>query len=376
MICIDRIELRKVRNLPELVIPLDEKEKKHLILTGPNGSGKTTVVNELKQYLDGLTRVPAEKELNKKSAAVISFTDLLGLYPKWLRGDFVICSFDAHRKVSFKEPEGPKKIKEPKTLLENVGQYFVQYMVNLRARRSFANDDGDKETADKIQRWFDGFERSLAILLGHSDFELMFDSKEFNYTIKEKDKEPYHFSQLSDGYSALLSIVSELMLRMSLEEPLDAYGKEGVVLIDEVENHLHVGLQKKVMPFLTELFPNVQFIVTTHSPFVLSSIKDSVIFDLESRKRYADFSEYSYQSIIEGYYGVDIYSTVVVEAVDKAEKMLRQPSLTEEEEVEIKNLYRSVMSLPEERVKSVAPELRVKLKDLVIKNSSKLHGLL
>lgn len=58
-----------------------------------------------------------------------------------------------------------------------------------------------------------------------------------------------------------------------------SYGKdEMVVLIDEVENHLHPSMQRTVLPSLLSAFPKVQFIVSTHSPFVVSSVKDSSIY--------------------------------------------------------------------------------------------------
>ena len=60
--------------------------------------------------------------------------------------------------------------------------------------------------------------------------------------------------------------------------------------IDEIEAHLHIELQKKVLPFLTASFPKVQFIVSTHSPFVLSSIENAVVYDLEKKIHIEDMS--------------------------------------------------------------------------------------
>ncbi len=407
MIYIKSVVLRKVRNIPFVEIPLSETKRKHLLFTGPNGSGKTTVINELNKYLEGLTSVAAyydhavkdakvsryeeifagengqtyrnviakkESDLISGSTAYMSLKTEEDVYMALLRDKFIICSFDAQRSSKFIEPQGPSKIDRPASSKESIGKYFVQLLVNLRSRKSFANDDGDVETVDKIQKWFDNFDNALSILLGHTDFELQFDTRKFNFTIKEKNKEPYHFSQLSDGYSALLSIVSELMLRMSIEEPLDLYDRQGIVLIDEIENHLHVELQKKVMPFLTSLFPQIQFIVSTHSPFVLSSISDSVIFDLERLERFEDFSEYSYSSIVEDYYGVNQYSDFIVDSIKQIESILQKDVLTEEEIQWIRRIYDSVMNLPETQV--VSPELRIKLKELIIKNKSKLHGIL
>ena len=56
-----------------------------------------------------------------------------------------------------------------------------------------------------------------------------------------------------------------------------------LLLIDEIETHLHLELQKKILSFLTTLFPNIQFIVSTHSPFILNSLENAVIYDLEKK---------------------------------------------------------------------------------------------
>ncbi|MBK9733995.1 MAG: AAA family ATPase [Saprospiraceae bacterium] len=101
------------------------------------------------------------------------------------------------------------------------------------------------------------------------------------------------------------------------------YTKEGIALIDEVEAHLHISLQKKILPFLTGFFPNVQFIVTTHSPFILQSLEKAVIFDLESKERYEDFSTYSSESILETFYDMDKFSDVMKNDMEKYENLLK-----------------------------------------------------
>jgi predicted ATP-binding protein involved in virulence len=65
----------------------------------------------------------------------------------------------------------------------------------------------------------------------------------------------------------------------SLDDPLQG---EGIVLIDEIELHLHPQWQHKIIPRLTETFPNCQFIVTTHSPQVLSHVQPENIYILQS----------------------------------------------------------------------------------------------
>lgn len=66
-----------------------------------------------------------------------------------------------------------------------------------------------------------------------------------------------------------------------LDEEISQYNAQGIVLIDELETHLHIELQKKILPFLTKFFPNIQFIVTTHSPYILNSISNAKAYDLE-----------------------------------------------------------------------------------------------
>ncbi|MFQ2578226.1 N-6 DNA methylase [Aeromonas caviae] len=85
--------------------------------------------------------------------------------------------------------------------------------------------------------------------------------------------------QLSDGYRNMVSLTIDLVRRAYLLNPTsnNPLAVNGIVLIDEVELHLHPRWQQKVLNDLTHLFKNVQFIVTTHSPQVLTTIKaDSI----------------------------------------------------------------------------------------------------
>ncbi len=82
--------------------------------------------------------------------------------------------------------------------------------------------------------------------------------------------------QLSDGYRAMLALVTDLAFRMAhanphLENPLQA---EAIVLIDEVDLHLHPQWQQTVLPDLLQTFEKTQFIVTTHSPQVLTTVEE------------------------------------------------------------------------------------------------------
>jgi len=91
----------------------------------------------------------------------------------------------------------------------------------------------------------------------------------------EKQGDELIVNQLSDGEKCLLALAGDLARRLaianpSLDNPLHGYG---VVLIDEIELHLHPKWQRAIIPNLAKTFPNCQFIITTHSPQVISDIK-------------------------------------------------------------------------------------------------------
>lgn len=90
-------------------------------------------------------------------------------------------------------------------------------------------------------------------------------------------------NQLSDGEKGLLALAGDLARRLAIANPSlpDPLQGSGVVLIDEIELHLHPKWQREIIPALTRTFPNCQFIVTTHSPQVLSQVKPEGIYILE-----------------------------------------------------------------------------------------------
>jgi predicted ATP-binding protein involved in virulence len=106
-------------------------------------------------------------------------------------------------------------------------------------------------------------------------------------------------------------------------------------------------LQKKVLPFLSTMFPHIQFIVTTHSPFVLSSIENAVICDLENKTVSEDFSAYSSCILVENYFGVDKYSTVVKTKIANFTQLLEKQNRTDVETSELKQLTEYINNLPQ-----------------------------
>ncbi len=90
-------------------------------------------------------------------------------------------------------------------------------------------------------------------------------------------------TELSDGCNSMLALIGHLV-RHSLEVygcAEDPFKARGVVLIDEVDLHIHPAWQRRALPQIQEAFPELQFIVTTHSPLVVSGVADGRVTVLE-----------------------------------------------------------------------------------------------
>ncbi|MEM6966647.1 MAG: AAA family ATPase [Bacteroidota bacterium] len=104
--------------------------------------------------------------------------------------------------------------------------------------------------------------------------------------IVKKKGEWLSLSMLSHGEKLLVAMIGDIARRLtianpSLKNPLEG---KGIILIDEIELHLHPGWQREIVPRLEQTFPNIQFIFTTHSPQVLSTVDKENIFILEDFK--------------------------------------------------------------------------------------------
>ena len=108
---------------------------------------------------------------------------------------------------------------------------------------------------------------------------------EVTYETKDGQFEVHALSQMSDGYRNMLSMVADIAYRMALLNPqlLDCVTQktDGVVLIDEIDLHLHPAWQRHIVGTLKSIFPKVQFIVSTHAPSVIASAKQDEVVILK-----------------------------------------------------------------------------------------------
>ncbi|MDM8163016.1 AAA family ATPase [Collinsella intestinalis] len=130
----------------------------------------------------------------------------------------------------------------------------------------------------------------FALITGRTDVEVDYDLSVNDFIVLYRKEggtaESLPMGYLSDGYRTTMSMVADIAYRMAMLNP--GLGSEvvtqtpGVVLIDEVDLHLHPRWQSRVLGDLQALFPRVQFIVTTHAPLVISSVRAQNIRLLES----------------------------------------------------------------------------------------------
>ena len=158
--------------------------------------------------------------------------------------------------------------------------------------------------------------------------------------------------------------MADIILKMQDEEKVvRTYDVPGMVFVDEIETHLHLKLQREILPLLISIFPNIQFVVTTHSPFVLNSVENAVVYDLKNQETVTDLTDYSYEIITEGYFGVKTESDKLRRNIDKLKGLLENKSRTRIEEDDLKRLINSFKSLPD----VVAPEIKAQYHELMIR---------
>ena len=102
----------------------------------------------------------------------------------------------------------------------------------------------------------------------------------------EKNGKRLSVNQLSDGEKCLMAMVGDLARRLAIANPVreSPLLGEGVILIDEIDLHLHPKWQRMIVPKLLETFPNCQFIISTHSPHVLTHVEAKCVFMLRENE--------------------------------------------------------------------------------------------
>ena len=327
---IKRIEMHSFRGVGDMTLEFQENEPN--IIIGINGVGKSSILECIAILLSRYTkpvqfpttsgRLFQEEDISTGSEETnneitVSTTD----------GEVTWCLSKTRKKRS---KTGGTDLSELRNLIEETHEQLksnpefnlpviVHYGVNravidipLRVRKKHSLDrvNAYEQALDSVQINFNSFFQWFRKLEDLENEQRIDDSNFVNHqleavrqaiyslitglsnlrirrsplrmTVKKQDRE-LNINQLSDGEKCLVAMVGDLARRLAIANPglEDPLLGDGVVLIDEIELHLHPRWQRDIIPALKKTFPNCQFIVTTHSPQVISHVHPQGVFILE-----------------------------------------------------------------------------------------------
>ncbi len=410
----------------------DDKPFSHLVLTGKNGSGKSTILRMIDDWqtaysekinmsvLHSLALLPPEIEkvdysrllshkdfqvfldLVTRKPEIIDISRLLSLKDLPIYVDFFtqkpeILNIRLHythlqplavlidknytyiRSV-FKADRNNKLSQTVTTVVKdtvlindlkknNTPNFFIsqfkQYLVNKKIGQAFDILDNKQPKISQTDLFFEILINSFKNILEDPELELVFVRENFDFYIQLSNGRQIAFENLSDGFSALISVLMDLFLSVDVirKEVKDfGYNPCGIVLIDEPETHLHLKLQEEVMPLLTGLFPNIQFIVATHSPAVMASIKNATIFDLTTKTTENDrIVGSSYSELMVSHFGLDNEYSSFADGIFKE----INAALRLENESERHDKLQSVLAQNE---RYLSPAMRLELESMILDN--------
>jgi len=199
---------------------------------------------------------------------------------------------------------------------------IFQWVANTKARIAFAIQDGKQQLAKRYKEAIQRVEQAISDIVG-DDVHFSFSYEPMNVTIKINN-EHLEIDILPDGLKSIISWITDLFIRLERipwADDNNILDKHFILLLDEIEIHLHPSWQRKILPVVQSLFKNAQIFIATHSPFVISSISDAWIykFTLENGKSHlSDIvpskAGFSYPSVLDDVFDVDEYFDVETES--------------------------------------------------------------
>ena len=321
---INKIDATLFGTEKQVVIDL---QGKNLIITGANGCGKTRFLNQINNDLLHRLSIPSVAvtgEVKLENASLCNSELVLELLHK---NQLLIRFFEATRQYKTSgvnhglTVEAMRNEAKQNDLRGDTSVNFETYLVTyLNAGYMAFALRQDQSEKNKVDVWLANITKDLRFLFEDDSLELEYREKEKRFYIKQQGKEPYTFEQLSSGYSAILAIYADLLMKVELRE-ITPKELSGIVLIDEIDAHLHVSLQKKILAFFDQAYPNIQFIVSTHSSLVIQSVDNAVIYDLSKLEQLENLSMYSADAITKGLLGTQTNSNNLNDAVSELSQL-------------------------------------------------------
>ncbi len=150
---IKEIYIKKLRHLSDIKIELNSEHMQHLLLTGKNGSGKTSLLMAVAKNLNDICNDIDEYEsTDLQSRIELSVKNKENLNEMFQDGSFITAFFMADRKTDIEQPTGVQDIKLRKMydIDDNPGQILLKYMVHLKTQQAYAKNESDNKTVKRI----------------------------------------------------------------------------------------------------------------------------------------------------------------------------------------------------------------------------------
>lgn len=156
-----------------------------------------------------------------------------------------------------------------------------QWLSSTFAKRAFARETNKPEDASRYNASIERIEAAVRRVIG-GDLTLRMSYEPLQIVV-ERNGTAIGLDLLPDGLKSILSWVADLLMRLDRipwENDVPLMERPFVLFLDEIDIHLHPAWQRRVLPMVQELFPKAQIFVTTHSPFVVSSVEGAWVYPL------------------------------------------------------------------------------------------------
>ncbi len=228
--------------------------------------------------------------------------------------DFAVFAASGYRQIENERVEAIKEPKEFNPLSQALGflknynksdELTINQLITNNISKSAIEKGRNEAKSKKFANVLKSIEQAISEITGWKvEFDL---ETEPTNLITKVNGEVLDFAVLPDGLRSLISWIADLLGRVDLlkwQDDLPIFEKNLILLLDEIEVHLHPEWQRKVLPVVQKLFKNSQIFVSTHSPFVVNSVDDAWVYKLkldaqgkakvESVTKSEDGNSYSY----------------------------------------------------------------------------------